>query len=115
MESKFIKELLPLSINGNFGYKEINELLNKSEVYKSLDMANYYINDEDKLRMAITNWSNFIDNDPFELISASKHYFESALGNAKKLVEALQKEIHDADLMLVQYGPEYLAKEVNNV
>ena len=96
----FIKKLGKLAFENKLDAKVVNYIYEESDVYKTLDMTDYYLRDTDKLPMSLIDNSKLVNNDYIEMVDASKYYMESALVNAKRLVVALEKEIAECNEQL---------------
>ena len=93
----FIKKLGELAFKNNLDVNVVEYVYKESDVYKQIDMADYFLRDTDKLPMSLVDGSKLISNDYIQIVEASKYYMESALVNAKRLVVALEKEIEECD------------------
>ena len=104
----FIQDITRLNIHGCLEGDLVIDRLKESDVYKRLDMINYVLTDDDKLPMALYDGSKTINNDFQYTLESSKHYMNSALVNAKRLVKALEKELVDINTISELYGYEYV-------
>tara|TARA_R110001632_G_scaffold211578_1_gene337105 strand:- start:2918 stop:3328 length:411 start_codon:yes stop_codon:yes gene_type:complete len=93
----FIKKLGELAFENNLDVNVVEYIYKQSDVYKQIDMADYFLRDDDKLPMSLVDGSKLISNDYIQIVEASKYYMESALANAKGLIVALEKEIEECD------------------
>ena len=89
----FTGTLFELKDNNTFGAEAIEAVWKLSDVYQAYDSIDYYLDDTDKLPMTLVDGSSLVNDDIYQIIDGVQFYFNGTLASAKKLVEALEKEI----------------------